>query len=146
MYKTVANVIVFVLFAGASAAFAQISDLPQNQKLIDSYVLTMDNIRKFGEATDLFNKEYGDKTEDDEANAPEQPLEKQWQKIEKLDTKGILRKAGISARDYVLTVTTVMQTTIDVELKEKARTLTNAANIEFFKKNRAEITAIMKPE
>ena len=145
IYKTVAIILVLCLFAGAGVAYAkQISSLPQNQKLIDSYALTMEKIRKFDEVSDLLEAAYPEKKGDDDATDSEQPLEKQWLDVEKQDTKGIFRKAGMSARDFVLTVTTIMQTTIDVELKEKPRSATNAANVELIKKNRAEIEAIMK--
>ena len=122
----------------AAAAQAQISSLPENQKLIDGYTLTMDNIRKVAVANQMF-KATNKKAADEGDNAVEQPLSKQWEKIEKGDTTGILPKVGISARDLMLTLTTVMQTTIDVQLKAKPRTATNAANMEMFKKNQAEI-------
>ena len=64
------------------------------------------------------------KNEDSEV---EEPLANQWTAIEQADTAGILRKAGISARDYLMTLTVILQTMIDVTLNEKPRSEINKA-------------------
>jgi hypothetical protein len=94
----------------------------------------------------LFHARESEKAEDglDTAEQREEPLVKQWLAIEKADTTGILRKTGISARDYVLTLTVLMQTTFDAQLNVKPRTATNAANIAFYKKNRAELEKFLE--
>ena len=137
--KRLAAIAAFLFTLVPALAFAQ-TDSPNEEKRIMNYHLTMDTVRKTADAT-AKAKATGYKDDDRSARNLDEGI-RMLEADAKL--KPVFAAAGISAKDYWMTVNALLHASMAGALPPDAVPAEARPNVEFMKANKKELDPLLK--